>query len=70
MSDEPRATAAADRLKGDVDRAVSRIRTELDRIELLSVALGAFTKPVPDYKPGFRHLNHLSATALELKGER
>ena len=57
---------ASDRLKRELHRAVERIRTELDKIEILSAAMGAFSMPVPDYEPGFRHLRHVTASALEL----
>jgi hypothetical protein len=57
---------ATDRLKRELQRAVERIRVELDKIDLLSGAMAAFSKPVPDYEPGFRHLRHVTASALEL----
>ena len=59
-----------DRLKRELQRAVERIRTELDKIEILSAAMSAFTKPVPDYEPGFHHLRHVTASALELNSRR
>ncbi|HEY5305156.1 MAG TPA: hypothetical protein VIJ52_00615 [Pseudolabrys sp.] len=65
MSKEPET--AGDRMKREIHRTFGRIRVELDRIEILSVALAAFTKPVPDYEPGFQHMRHLTASALELK---
>ncbi len=68
MAKEP--GTAKDRLKRDLYRALDRIRGELDRIEILSAALGAFSQPVPDYEPGFQHMRHLTASALELKGSR
>jgi hypothetical protein len=57
---------AGDRLKRELQLAVERIRVELDKIEILSAAMVAFSKPVPDYEPGFRHLRHVTASALEL----
>ena len=62
--------SAGDRLKRELQRAVERIRTELDKIEILSAAMSAFSKPVPDYEPGFRHLRHVTASALELNSAR
>ena len=59
-----------DRLKRELLRAVERIRTELDKIDLLSAAMAAFSKPVPQYEPGFRHLRHVTASALELNSAR
>jgi hypothetical protein len=61
---------AADRIKRELCRALDRVRAELDRIELLSVALAAFAKPVPDYEPDFQHLRYGSATAFEIKANR
>lgn len=58
---------AGDRLKRELQRAIEHIRVELDKIEVLSAALAAFSKPVPDYEPGFRHLRHVTASVLELK---
>jgi hypothetical protein len=61
---------ATDRLKRELQRAVERIRVELDKIDLLSGSMAAFSKPVPDYEPGFRHLRHVTASALELNSAR
>jgi hypothetical protein len=61
---------ATDRLKRELQRAVEHIRTELDKIEILSAAMSAFSKPVPNYEPGFRHLRHVTASALELNSAR
>jgi hypothetical protein len=62
--------AAGDRLKRELQRTVERIRVELDKIEILSAAIVAFSKPVPQYEPGFRHLRQVTASALELKSAR
>lgn len=48
-------------------RALDSMRAELDRVELLSAALEAFSKPVPDYEPGFQHLRHLTSDVAEIK---
>ena len=61
---------AADRLRRELHRAIERIRSELDKIDLLSSAMVAFSAPVPDYEPGFRHMRHVTASALELNGRR
>ena len=42
------------------------MRGDLDRIELLAVALSAFSRPIPDYEPRFRHLNRAALNAQEL----
>lgn len=56
-----------DRLRRELQRCVERIRTELDRIEILSVAMTVFNMPVPDYEPKFRHLQHVTSSAHEFK---
>lgn len=58
--------SGGDRLKRELQRAVERIRTELDKIDILSAAMAAFAKPVPEYEPGFRHMRHVTASVLEL----
>jgi hypothetical protein len=60
------AAMAADRVKSEINRALDNVRAEIDRIEILSAALAAFARPVPDYEPGFQHLRHLTAYAQEL----
>ena len=62
--------SAGDRLKRELQRAVERIRGELDKIEILSAAMAAFSMPVPDYEPGFRHLRHVTASVRELNSSR
>lgn len=57
-------------MKRELHIAVERIRAELDKIDILSAAMAAFSKPVPDYEPGFRHLRHVTASALELNSRR
>ena len=54
-------------MKRELQRAVGRIRAELDRIEILSVAMTVFSMPVPDYEPKFRHLQHATVNVHELK---
>lgn len=57
-------------MKRELHATVERIRAELDKIDILSAAMAAFSKPVPDYEPGFRHLRHVTASALELNSAR
>jgi hypothetical protein len=33
------------------DEAFTRRATDLDRVEMLAVALDAFARPIPDYEP-------------------
>lgn len=67
MNKEP--GTAADRIKREMSRALDRARLELDRIDILATALAAFSKPVPDYEPGFQHLRYARASAFEIKGK-
>ena len=55
-----------DRLKHDLHRLFDNIRGDLDRLEILTAALNAFSRPVPDYKPVFKHLHHSIQDAREL----
>ena len=48
---------ASDRLKDDIQRVLYNLHAELDRVQLLAAALDAFSAPVPDYEPVFRHLS-------------
>lgn len=57
---------AIDRVKRDLHDVVDRMHANLDRIEILTAALGAFSKPVPDYEPNFQHMRHLTMRAQEL----
>lgn len=59
---------ASDKLQEHLQRVVENLHAELDRVELLAAAIGAFSRPVPDYEPVFRHL---SPAEYELRrGER
>jgi hypothetical protein len=42
------------------------MHADLDRVEILAAALSAFSRPVPDYEPHFRHLDHMTLSAHEL----
>jgi len=58
---------AVDRVRRDLHRVLDHMRADLDRIEILTAALSAFSKPVPDYEPGFRHLHHLTLSVHEIR---
>lgn len=53
----PAMATASDRLRQDLKRALANMRAELERIEILTAALDAFNRPVPDYQPSFHHLD-------------
>lgn len=45
-----------EQLRDRLQNVVLRMRADLDRVEILAAACAAFSKPVPSYKPEFRHL--------------
>jgi len=61
-----RTETAIDRVKRDLHGALDNMRADLDRVDILSAALSAFSKPVPDYEPTFQHMRHLTLNAHEL----
>ena len=63
-----RKDSAPEQLRQDLTRLFDSIRGDLDRVELISAALGAFNRPVPDYEPRFVHLQHALVNVRELRG--
>ena len=61
-----RTETAIDRVKCELHDVLDHMRADLDRVEILTAALSAFSKPVPDYEPSFRHMRHLMLTTHEL----
>jgi hypothetical protein len=61
-----RTETAIDRVKRDLHGALDNMRADLDRVDILSAALSAFSKPVPDYEPTFQHMRHLTLNAHEI----
>ncbi len=61
-----RAETAPEQLRHDLHRLFNDIRSDLDRIEILTAALNAFDRPGPDYEPGFQHLQHSILNKHEL----
>ena len=61
-----RTEAAIDRVTCELHGVLDHMRANLDRIEILTAALSAFSRPIPDYEPSFRHMRHLMLTAHEL----
>ena len=57
---------ATDRMQRELDRAMGALRADLDRVELLTAALSAFSRPVPEYEPSFRHVRRMELEAHEL----
>lgn len=57
-----------DHLKRELSRAIEQLKADLDRVELLTAALSAFHRPVPEYEPTFRHTQRMGLSAHELRG--
>ncbi len=57
---------AIDRVRLDLHRVLDTTRADLDRVEILAAALGAFCKPIPDYEPAFRHLDQVALRAHQI----
>jgi hypothetical protein len=59
-----------ERIKREIHRAVDVIETQLARLEILTAAMVAFSRPIPDYEAGFQHQRHLTANATVLRNSR
>jgi hypothetical protein len=57
---------ATDRVKRDLFRVLDKMHTDLDRVEILTSALSAFSMPIPEYEPEFRHLRPALLGAREI----
>jgi hypothetical protein len=57
---------ATESMQRELDSAMAALRADLDRVELLTAALSAFSRPVPDYEPSFRHARRSELSAHEL----
>jgi hypothetical protein len=51
----------------DLDQLFDRIRGDLERVEMLTMALQAFSDPIPDYEPRFHHIAHSPLKGHELR---
>jgi hypothetical protein len=61
-----RKETAIDRMRRELRRVLDHVRADLDRIEILTAALSAFSKPVPEYEPSFRHVHNMTLTAHQM----
>jgi hypothetical protein len=52
MTSEP----AIDRVRRELLGVLDDMHAELDRVEILTAALFAFSTPIPDYEPVFQHM--------------
>jgi len=59
-----------ERLKCEMHRALDAIDSQLAKLEILTAAMAAFSRPVPDYDSGFHHQRHLTASATVLRSAR
>jgi hypothetical protein len=57
--------ATTGRIKREFHDVLDSMRDDLDRIELLAITMSAFSRPIPDYEPRFRHLNRAALNAQE-----
>ncbi len=57
---------AIDRVRRELLGVIDHARADLDRIEILTAALSAFSKPVPDYEPAFQHMHNLALSQHEI----
>lgn len=51
---------ARERLRRELHHVLHNLRADIERAEMLTAALDAFSKPVPDYEPTFRHFGAFS----------
>ncbi|WP_137042521.1 hypothetical protein [Pseudolabrys sp. FHR47] len=59
-----------ERLACEMHRALDAIDMQLMRLEILTAAMAAFSRPVPDYETSFQHQRHLTASATVLRNTR
>ena len=58
--------SAMDRARRELIRALDTTRADLDRIEIWTAAMNAFSRPIPDYEPVFLNMRQLALTAHEI----
>jgi hypothetical protein len=54
----------------ELERVIADLRVDLDRVELLTAALTAFSRPIPEYEPSFRHMRAVNSAVYELGSNR
>lgn len=59
-----------ERLTREMHRELDAIDMQLARLEILTAAMAAFSRPIPDYEAGFQHQRHLTASATVLRNTR
>lgn len=58
--------AAIDRIRQELHRTIDDMRHDLTRVEILTAALNAFARPVPDYEPTFQHMQKATRGVYEI----
>jgi len=61
--------ATTEQIKQELHRAIDSMRHDLTRVEILTAALSAFARPVPDYEPAFRHMHKATRGVYEIGAE-
>jgi len=62
-----RVQHAPETLVHELDELFEHIRDDLERVEVLTMALQAFSDPIPDYEPRFHNLAHSPLSGQELR---
>ena len=62
-----RIDSGIEKVRHDLMRSLDNMRADLNRVELLTAAMSAFARPVPDYEPRFQHIRHLAISAHEME---
>jgi len=58
--------SGTERIKCELYRTMDSMRDDMARVEILTAALAAFNRPVPDYEPAFHHVHQMALDAHEL----
>jgi hypothetical protein len=62
-----RSEPAIDQVRRDLLGVLDDMHAKLDRVELLTAALFAFSTPVPDYEPVFQNMHPMALTAHQIR---
>jgi len=60
------ARQATEMLTMELQTLLGKIKRDFDRVEILTAALAAFNRPVPEYEPVFRHLGQAALREHDL----
>ena len=62
-----RIDSGIEKVRHDLMRSLDNMRADLNRVEILTAAMSAFARPVPNYEPRFRHIRDLAISAHEME---